>query len=846
MKLKKSNKNTLYYKIQLIIRSKVAFITLVISILTIISLYLGIYLGIHINRTGQYVLPEEWIKGVARNTFSFIPNYVSSVGAETHNITIDIKHKHYQSLTQNRELALHSGYIFQEFMDEVPATIRYLDKSLNVNISLSGNDIEDWEEKDQWSFNISLLEEKTLFGISKFTLQRPKADNYLNEWFFHKLLKYNKFINLKYIFIHVILNGKDYGIYTLKEDFERKLLDRNKRKEGLIVRFDDYLFSIDKREFRYDDTYLSSQIKPISNKLKKESYQMQFDIAKNLLFYFKNDSLKASEVFNIKKMAKLFALIDLMGQHRELSYHSLRFYYNPITSKLEPIGYNNSVIKKSSENKLLCESLETAPLWINQFFSDESFVNEYYKALNEVSKKSYLKFFLEKIEEDKNNQLKILYKSYPWYEFLGSDLLHENQKYIKKVLNPVTAVQAFVNKQPDSLLTLLIGNIQSAPLEIIGLNYKDKVLLKPANKFKLSSKEDNRPVDYKNISFLIPKDFEWTEATVKNLKLIYKLPGTNILKSTQIYKWAVFNENFLRKDIMRKSSNIYDFDFLEINDVSKKIVVKKGKWVIDNNLIIPAGYKVFASKGVEFDLIKSSKIISYSAIIFMGSEEKPIKIYSSDSTGQGIAVMKTKNPSVLSYVNFENLHNPRYNLWELPGMLTFYESTVKIYACYFEKCKSKEIISIVRSLFEIDKSVFSFVPSDAIDIEFSKGKITNTYIANCKKYGIDISDSELFIDNLNIMRAQKAGLNIEANSIVNIDEIEIDLSDHAIICTDMAQCFIKKLRLTACKTGIKAYQKRQEYGPASVFILYIKHINVEKLADIEQKSNLFIESKSYK
>ena len=37
----------------------------------------------------------------------------------------------------------------------------------------------------------------------------------------------------------VILNGTDLGIYALEEHFERRLLENNQRKAGVIVRFDE-------------------------------------------------------------------------------------------------------------------------------------------------------------------------------------------------------------------------------------------------------------------------------------------------------------------------------------------------------------------------------------------------------------------------------------------------------------------------------------------------------------------------------------------------------------------------------------------------------------------------------
>ena len=66
----------------------------------------------------------------------------------------------------------------------------------------------------------------------------------------------------------------------------------------------------------------------------------QYRIAFNLLEAFRNRKLSARRVFDIKKMAIFMALCDLLGGHHALIANNFRFYYNPVTSKLEPIPFD--------------------------------------------------------------------------------------------------------------------------------------------------------------------------------------------------------------------------------------------------------------------------------------------------------------------------------------------------------------------------------------------------------------------------------------------------------------------------------------------------------------------------
>ena len=63
----------------------------------------------------------------------------------------------------------------------------------------------------------------------------------------------------------------------------------------------------------------------------------------SLLEGFRRRELKTSDVFDVKQMAKYFAVADLCGAEHATRWHNVRFYYNPVTSRLEPIGFDADV-----------------------------------------------------------------------------------------------------------------------------------------------------------------------------------------------------------------------------------------------------------------------------------------------------------------------------------------------------------------------------------------------------------------------------------------------------------------------------------------------------------------------
>ena len=55
---------------------------------------------------------------------------------------------------------------------------------------------------------------------------------------------------------------------------------------------------------------------------------------------FRSGQKKLSEVIEVEEFARFMAISDLLQCHHASVWKSLRFYYNPITTKLHPIGFD--------------------------------------------------------------------------------------------------------------------------------------------------------------------------------------------------------------------------------------------------------------------------------------------------------------------------------------------------------------------------------------------------------------------------------------------------------------------------------------------------------------------------
>jgi len=420
------------------------------------------------------------------------------------------------------------------------------------------------------------------------------------------------------------------------------------------------------------------------------------------------------------------------------------------------------------------------------------------------------------------------------------------------IISSVEGLRAYFQEISDGTITLEIGSLmfeglpplQPIPIEILNVTYGDSETFWPKQEPNiLQPKIESGPVRYETIEFVLPEGLYWSDEHILNLKLNYRLLGTSQLRSAEVYPWSHLSEDFIKTDFIRQESNVEEFDFLVVDNVAKKILVEYGNWELNENLIIPAGYTVVFTEGTQIDLKNKANILSYSPLQFLGSEDNPIIVNSSDSSGQGIVVLEAGGTSVLENVIFQNLSAPSQSGWELTGAITFYESPVEITGSQFLKNKSgDDMLNIIRAEFEIKHSLFANTLFDALDIDFGKGSISHTSFVNIGNDGIDISGSVVYINESLVNGAGDKGISVGENSQVAIEGIEFKDCYIALASKDMSQVDITIATVSSCNVGFTTYQKKSEFGPSTLTASVISIVNVATPYLAEEGSLLSVDN----
>jgi hypothetical protein len=339
----------------------------------------------------------------------------------------------------------------------------------------------------KWGFEVRTRNGQQLLGMQRLYLLDPAANNGLNEWAFARTLEREGILVAHYRFVHLIFNGDDRGIYALQEGFADELLTAQGRLPGIIIEFDANLLWKSIAHFQGDAQ--AAYADPIAN-LSAADFQyfevdpfrdatiardpdlsVQKDAAIGVLRALQAGELEASDAFDAEEYGRFLALVDLWGATQGTSLVNLRYYYNPISSRLEPIGFNANALGSGARLSLAAT------------YGDPALQAAYVQEASRISQPEFLDRVRAELEPEFRRLQQALSAEYgdlapPW------DELRNRQEQIRRSLDPVQPVFAYLGSPTLAMSGTLgvdVANVLNLPVEIVGFDVHGATYL-PANR----------------------------------------------------------------------------------------------------------------------------------------------------------------------------------------------------------------------------------------------------------------------------------------------------------------------------------------------------------------------------
>jgi hypothetical protein len=840
--------------------------------ISILFLILGLFLG---------VISNEPLKNLKANLSLLFEAESVEVLTEENDLPtldLDIKYKDFSRIAQKRNEAIRLNALRSSDDDFVKGKISHGSKTVDCKLRLKGDLAQHWSGS-KWSLRVHTRKENSIFGMSRFSLQDPVTRNHTYEWLFLKNLRLEKILGPRYMFVNLKMNGKPMGVYAIEEHFSKELIEDQRKREGVVLCFDEHYMWNLHWNLSWPSTYRTSGIEiRNSNKVSESpSLSKQRETAVNLLRSFQERKLSGAQVFNAEKTGKFLALSHLWGAEHGLSYADINFYFDPITAKLEPIGLDAKPNQTPLNPQNYFREGEMEDTWVNYALRSPEIAFAYVRALDRFSKPAYLSMLKKQLEKEElhfrriltNEQFlenrhsiwrskRFLVESNPW------DNLENRTEVIRRGLDDSKIALIFGRtKKVDQKqgIEITIRNALTQPIEVLGFKYsgqhwkaKDSIVSPDKKAAFLCSADDNVVLPPNKWAMDSPRTdhrFAFFPDASEQGKTN---PSENepVIAKVRIFGLDKFLE--LEVDMDGKTFKPKALPFASINESTHenipwireegdKLHITKGVHLVTEDLFIPRRFSLVIEEGTCLKFAKDTVMISEGAIIAKGTAENPITFTSADESWGGALITNAKKRSKLEHLHFSNavgigpsLQNQgieRFG-WMLTGALTFHECDVDILNCKFSGLRSEDALNLISSDFRMLGCFFADVSSDALDGDFVQGLIKDCQFERIGGDAIDVSGSDVSIEEVRVQSVFDKGLSAGEGSSVIISNSSFHDVSYAIASKDLSEVKASKIKVRyAKKSALAAYQKKEVFGPAKIEIteLHIEETSKRHLAE---------------
>ena len=834
MKIKTSKKEVFFKnkkKINFILFYKFYFyLTLIIfSIFLILLLNTGIWVNFK-----KEFLTKAHLNGVVNYKYLHEVVYYKFINLfeKRDKIYLEINQKNLLRLETNRKDILE--YIKTEVkhfkhkheFKKVNAKVRYNGKLYKTDVRLKGERRIHFENAETSSYRFNVKNGEVVNESRKFSLQKPRIRNYLHEWIFHELLAEGGLIKIKYDFFDFYINGKYQGFYAFEESFGKALIERNLKRNGPIFSVYDGFDQSKDGKFKFE----------VYNKkywLKEENLSLVQSATSKLLLFL-DGKKKLSEVFDLDKWAWFFAVTDLGYFSHGNFIKSVKLFYNPVSGKFEPIGFDGHRFLPS----------------VNKFVAEErkdSAQTNFSKALNYKSKYNKLAsiegiFF---VNEDK----KINYDFYEIYIRNIKKITSKNflDNFFKKRIKKIKSITSGIYSDDyifdyNSMRKSGIGIYYFSKKEYYRRAEQLRDLLSPMktkifidnqkNFFKISSNNINN-FNFKKFKILCSNNRFYKFNDLKINKDIIFVNKEKVDFSTC---QKIIFEDFFTKEVLEKEINFYNseiiiknsnYDYLNYFIENKKeLILKLDEVTISKNIYIPKNFIVKIKGGQKINIINNSYIISESPWEVGNSMKKTFIGGKKNNFGGGLFISGKNTKSFFDNCVFYNLNGTKdkknktniLNDRTIYGAINFFETDITINNSEFFSIKAEDALNIISSNFQIKNTSFKDLLFDGIDVDFGEGSIVKSNFSSIGNDAIDFSGSSASIKNISFSDIGDKIISTGEKSIINVIDIKGRNAKVGLASKDGSRIYADKVSFVNVKYPFAAYQKKKEYKYGQIFL----------------------------
>ncbi|RMD85065.1 MAG: hypothetical protein D6808_05955 [Candidatus Dadabacteria bacterium] len=787
-------------------------------------------------------------------------------------VNLSIKFKHIQKFAREVQTARKLGTLPPSSKRFVSGRLEANGKSYRIKVRLKGDLLDHFRGK-RWSFRVKILGGEALWGMRKFSLQAPYTRDYQIEPLYHKIFREEGLIAPRYKFVQLSLNGDPIGLTTLEEGFSKELIEYHKRREGVILKLDETLFweawhRLAQKHAVFDN-WRSATI-TYYNKTKvetKPTIKQQTQQALGMLRAVAEKIEKPSDIFDRELWGKYFALCEIFGAEHMSTWNNLRFYFNPLTAKIEPVVFDANHSLTFRKRKLVCQGGTRD--FSDTLLADSAIKKSFFKWLGFYSHKFQEPDVQKKMKKMESSLLSIVRREFPWVQNFTYGYFSNHLKFLANISQDNAS--SFIAPRPQR--EAKIYRDDRYPAIALGYRIHDKgktyiefhnLLFRPIRIEKIKvilpaqGKKSETILDVIPLNLTI-KSSAWGEPPSKVILPfdLEKYPPSALYKAeAKIAKQKTkdpFIVNIVEYYPPAKSPLAVETDISELealpfvrryNENTYKTV--PGSWSINDIVIIPQGYALEIVAGTTINFGENGGILAIGDLNIHGSETSPVTLTAKDKGARwrGIYVLAPSRPLKWQNASISSLTSFSFNGLNLTGAITIRKGDVTLKNITISDVNSEDALNIVHSNISISNLRILHTPSDAFDCDYCSGKLLQSSFSDISGDGFDISGSSIVASNLAFQDIKDKAISVGEKSTFRGEDINIKRSSVGVASKDRSVVSLKSTDLSDIRyAGFMAYCKKKEFGGSELSALRTKLDNVSELAIAQTGSLISIDGK---
>jgi hypothetical protein len=677
-----------------------------------------------------------------------------------------------------------------------------------------------------------------------FSAQPVDAEQFTGDWWYAQSLREAGLLSTRSVLVNLTVNGKDWELYVLRDAFTEQWLASQGRRKGAIVRLDERLFWERRAQLEHGQAGEQMFLDPISSLFELEASagadvsravsvgetrdnSGEIDAALELLRAYQERRVDASQAFDPELLGWYIAHANLWGARHGLMWSKARYYYNPSTARLEPIGHDARALAPK-----YASLLDLAQ------FEDLAVMEAYAREVARISQPGYL-VSLRAEHADSFAPYEAVLSTGDQGARVPWDLVAERQVLLSAALHPLQMVRAYeVGRGPDEESVIQVGNLLRYPVVLEQLVIGDRALdIQPewiVDAGDLVHAKATDSVILRGLGGTVPGYLSLRISADELAPLLEPDPSPDTWTAQIVTRLVGVNQQVVvdvqpdnplaislasEHPVPTVQEALDRHPWLERGERPGFLALKAGTWAVDGDLVLPRGMGLEATRPVTLAFEPGATLFATGPLWLHGPDEGGVHLVPQHESWAGLIVYRagSEATSSLRNVGIRGTQGVRLSDGGTSGGATFYESPVLLDRCRLVDSTAPDTLHVVGAQLEIADTEFGNISGDAFRGDRVQGRVVGGTFHDVLGNGIDVSSSRIEVLESHFVRIHGQAISARKGSLISVQDVRVADAGLALASRDMSYVRAHGLHMEQVwLAGLVAYGQEWAQGQASL------------------------------